>query len=155
MRQALEDALRLSPVPSTDVVYPAGSIVVCYSCGKPLYRLQASICRGEKSSRSAWKYAPVRVEELQALMARTDLDAGIRASIRYLSVDDQRLHCERIPTLTAGDMLDCPACQKPFVFARTSSNQDGVSEFTDRAYVLQLATIPPVGKARPLTRAGR
>lgn len=154
MRQGLTEALQTSPVQSTDVAYPAGSIVVCYACGKPLYRLQGNIYVGEKPSRSAWKYAPVRVEDLQALIARTDLDPGIRASIKFLSVDEQKTHCDKVQSLKPGDMLDCPSCTKSFVFARTSSNADGASEFTDRAYVIQLATIPPVGKARPLTRAG-
>jgi hypothetical protein len=152
MRQALDDALRLSPVQSTDVVYPTGSIVVCYSCGKPLYTLQGNIYLGEKPSRSAWKYAPITVDTLRALMDRTDLDAGLRASIKLMSVDEQRMHCEKVPSLKAGDWLDCPACQKPFVFVRTSQNADGAAEFIDRAYVIQLATIPPVGKARRLTR---
>jgi hypothetical protein len=152
MRQGLDDALRLSPVPSADVAYPAGSIVVCYACGKPLYKLQAAIYVGEKPSRSAWKYAPIAIEDLRALMERTDLDAGLRAAIKFLSVDDQRTHCEKIQPLKAGDFLDCAACKQPFVFGRTSTNEDGAKEFTDRAFVLQLATIPPVGKARRLTR---
>ncbi len=152
MRQALEDALRLSPVPSVDVAYPAGSIVVCYACGKPLYVLEGNIYAGEKPSRSAWKYAPIKMEHLQHLMQRTDLDAGLRAAIKFLSVEDQRTHCESIPSLKAGDTLDCASCKQPFVFARTSQNSDGPAEFTDRAYVIQLATIPPVGKARRLTR---
>jgi hypothetical protein len=145
MRKALDDALRLSPVPTLDVAYPSGSVVVCYACGKPLYTLQGNIYVGEKPSRSAWKYAPVRLEQMIALSERTDLDPGIRASLKVMSVDDQRLK--------AGDFLDCPACKKSFVYVRTSTGSEGAAEFTDRAYVLQLATIPPVGQARRLTMA--
>jgi hypothetical protein len=152
MRQGLQDALRLSPVPSADVAYPSGSIVVCYACGKPLYKLQAAIYVGEKPSRSAWKYAPISMADLQTLIARTDLDPGIRAAIKFMTVEEQRLHCERIPTLKAGDRLDCASCQQSFVFGRTSSNADGAAEVLDRAFVIQLATIPPVGNARRLTR---
>jgi hypothetical protein len=152
MRQGLQEALQTSPVQSADVAYPTGSIVVCYACGKPLYRLQANIYVGEKPSRSAWKYAPITVADLQTLTARMDLDAGIRASIKFMSAEDQRTHCEQIPTLKAGSFLDCPSCTKPFVFARTSSTAEGKAEFTDRAFVIQLATIPPTGKARRLTR---
>jgi hypothetical protein len=153
VRQALDDALRLSPVPTLDVAYPSGSVVVCYACGKPLYTLQGNIYVGEKPSRSAWKYAPVRLEQMIALSERTDLDPGIRASLKVMSVDDQRLHCESIKSLKAGDFLDCPACKKSFVYVRTSTGSEGAAEFTDRAYVLQLATIPPVGQARRLTMA--
>jgi hypothetical protein len=152
MRQALTEALETSPVQSSDVAYPSGSIVVCYACGKPLYRLQANIYVGEKPSRSAWKYAPISVEDLRTLIARTDIDAGLRASIKFLSADDQRTHCDSIPILKAGSFLDCASCKQPFVFGRTSSTEDGAKEFTDRAFVLQFATIPPVGKARRLTR---
>lgn len=155
MRHALAEAKQHSPVPSADVAYPAGSVVVCYACGIPLYRLQANIYVGEKPSRSAWKYAPIALADLWELIARTDLDAGIRAAIKVLTIEEQHAHCESIPTLKAGDFLDCPTCTKPFVFVRTSSDADGVAEFTDRAYVIQLATIPPVGQARPLTLAGR
>jgi hypothetical protein len=154
MRQGLTDALKTSPNPTVDVAYPAGSVVVCYTCGKPLYTLQGNIYVGEKPSRSAWKYAPIRMEQLQVLAERGDLDAGIRAAIKAMSLDDQRTHCESVLSLKAGDMLDCASCKKPFVFARTSSNADGKAEFTDRAYVIQLATIPPIGKARRLTLAG-
>jgi hypothetical protein len=155
MRQAITDAQRTSPVPSQDVAFPRGSIVVCYSCGIPLYKLEAAIFVGEKATRSGWKYAPVSVNDLRELVARRDLDPGIRASLKLLTAAQLHEHCAKIQRLHAGDALDCAACRKPFVFVRTSDGSEGALEFTDRAYVIQLATIPPVGQARPLTLAGR
>lgn len=145
-------ALRFSPNPQEDELYPKGSIVVCYACGKPLYKLQAAIFVTDKPSRTAWKYAPVSLADLQTIIARTDLDPGLRAAIKFMTPDEQRAHVEKIPTLKAGDALTCSACGGSFVFGRTSETQDGRAEFTDRAFVIQLATIPPVGKARRLSR---
>lgn len=165
MRQGLSDALRFSPVPTQDVAYPAGSIVVCYACGKPIYRLQANIYVGEKPSASAWKYAPIRPEEYLALCQRTDLDPGLTTNLRtkethgadgtvfaLMTEADVVEHCAAIPTFKAGDFMDCASCKQPFVFGRTSTNGDGAREFLDRAFVIQLATIQPAGKARRLTR---
>jgi hypothetical protein len=132
-------------VDATDgVVYATGAIVVCYACGIPLYRLQANIYAGEKPSRSAWKYAPVSLAELQALQARADLEPGQRAAIKALSLADQRTHCETIRPLTTGAPLDCPRCHESFVYGRSPS----AAALTDRAFVIHLATIPPRGQSR-------
>lgn len=139
---------------AAEVAYPKGSIVVCHACGVPLYRLVGSIWFSEKTSNTGWKYAPVSMADLQTLMERRDLDPGIRAAIKLWSPERQRQHCERIPMLKNGELPNCPSCAQPFVYALTSQGPEGKSEFTDRAYVLQLATIPPVGKARPLTLVG-
>lgn len=144
--------LHLTPQVAAEVLYPKGSIVVCRDCGLPIYKLQASLYLGEPLGKSAWKYAPVGVNDLFELINRTDLEPGVRAAVRALGLDQMVAHCERIPTLKAGDMADCPACKKSFVYAETRGQGDGASSFGDKGYTVQLSTIPPFGQARPVMR---
>lgn len=145
--------LRLTPTVAAEVLYPKGSIVVCHSCGLPIYKLQASLYLGEPAGKSAWKYAPVEVPDLVALTLRTDLEPGVRAAIKALGMPEMIAHCQRIPRLKAGDYTDCPACQKQFVYAETRGNGDGAASFADKGYAIQLATIPPHGQSRPVVRS--
>lgn len=132
-----------------EVLYAKGSIIVCRHCGKPLYRLQASIYAGEKGgSTSTWKYAPVTPKDLADLMDRSDVEAGHRAIVGAMSIEDRRLHCEKIRSLSAGMMADCPACLQPFVFGRIADDSDGGARMGDKSYVISLACIPPQGQAR-------
>jgi hypothetical protein len=155
-KQALADAAKASPVQSPDVIYPAGSIVVCYSCGVPLYRLTRSIYAGQPAGNPSEVYAPVRLEDLQTLLQRFDIDAGIKASIKLLTLAEQHTHCESVPwPLTNGMLTTCHKCGGSWTFYRTSADADGAKQFGDRAGVIQLATIPPEGRARRLTLVGR
>jgi hypothetical protein len=146
-----------------EVAYPKDAIVVCRACGKPLYRLQASIFLDERAGRrSNWKYAPVSVADLQTLMERSDLEPGQRAAIKAMSLDDQRLHCDRIQPIKDDDtpgkasFSDCPACGESFVFGKIDDDGgDGGARFSDKGFVIALAFIPPVGSARPLTLVKR
>jgi hypothetical protein len=145
----MNKALRFAPRPSiADVLYPKDAIVVCRDCGKPLYRLQASISAHESVPRSTWKYAPVSVADLKALMERQDLEPGLRAAIKAMSVDDQRLHCERIPDLKPNASAECPACGHDFVFGQIHDDADGKARFGDKSFTIKLAFIPPFGRSR-------
>ena len=139
--------LRFTPNVPVDVAYPQGSIVVCRECSKPIYRLQRSIYMGEPAGRTAWKYAPVTMADLQALIERRDLEPGQRAAIKAMSVEDRALHCQKIPTFKAGDFQDCPACGKQF---STGYIPEGASkeQFGDKGFRIHLHTIPPPGQAR-------
>ncbi len=145
------DVLRLDPKPASDVLYERGSIVVCYHCGKPLYKLQASIYVGEPMGKTAWKYAPIAVKDVIALLERNDLEAGQIAALKVPSLQDWQTHCEGIKELKAGDYADCPACKASFMFSQTRTGQDGAASFGDRGYLVFVATIPPVGKARRIS----
>lgn len=142
------DALRISPKPSAQVLYEKGSIVVCWKCGKPIYKLQQSIYAGEPMGKSAWKYAPVQVVDIVDLMGRNDLDAGQRAILKAVPIEDWQTHCEHIDTIKPGDFADCPACKEQFVYAQTRPGPDGAEAFGDKGYLLKLATIPPVGMSK-------
>jgi hypothetical protein len=154
--QALKDADRVSPDKSrADVAYDKGSIVVCYACGVPLYRLQRRIYYGQPAGSPSDLYAPVSEADVRALMQRHDLDPGIRAAMTVLMVDGGLSYLERIAwPLLNGHLTTCPKCDGSWAFYRTSADQDGAKQFADRVAVIQLATIPPFGKARPLTIAG-
>src|SRR5690348_5096798 len=112
----MPNALQLTKDSIAEVLYSKGSIVVCRGCGKPLYRLQASIYAGEGMATSAWKYAPVSVFDLTELMHRHDLEPGLRAAIRAMTIEDLRTHCDSIPTVKPGSFADCSCCKESFVF---------------------------------------
>ncbi len=145
------DALFLRPRPATEVLYDKGSVVVCYACGVPLFRLQQSLYAGEPAAKSSWKYAPVEVKDIQALMFRSDLDAGQIAALRAKSLAEWQEHCERIERPRPGLMADCPACRGSYVYAQTRTAEDGAASLADRGYLWKLATIPPEGYAKRAT----
>lgn len=136
LRESLKGALRET------VVYPRGSIVLCASCGKPLYRLERGIGAGDKAGRAVSAFAPVRSVDLDFLLARPDVEPGLRAAIKALDGAHGRadfLH--KIPSLRSGDPALCPICGRAFVFGQTAEKSDTI----DRAYVLRLLTVPPKG----------
>lgn len=139
-RQSVQASIAASPAGAHEI-YPKGSIVICISCARPLYRLERSIFVGERAGRSADAYRPVRVADLVDLRAREDVDAGLRSSLRSLTTQQLQLLCDRIRPLRAGALFVCSLCDKPLLLARTTE----VSETIDRAYVLELVTIPPAG----------
>lgn len=141
---------------SAEVAYHKGAIVVCYACGVPLYRLVANIWMSEATSNTGWKYAPVSMADLQMIIDRRDLDPGIRAAIKFWTLEQQKAHCDSIPTLRNGELPPCPSCKGQFARAdRPGMTPDDKARFLDRSYVVSLATIEPEGKARPLTMAGQ
>lgn len=144
--------LRLSPTVASDVAYQQGSIVVCRECGIPLYRLQRSIYVDEPVTRSLWKYAPVSVADIDALMERSDLDPGQRAVFKLKTRAEWHAHCERIPTIKPDDTAACPACAKDFVFGWIPERHGGDVQFGDKGFKIGLAVIPPFGKARAVVQ---
>lgn len=141
-------ALQFGKQSIAEVIYPAGAIVVCRSCGKPLYRLARSIFAHENAGAAASreKFVPVTPADLQTIIDRRDLEAGQRALVKAMSLEDRRLHCERIGPITAGKSDSCPACGESFVFARAAATPEGVSRFDSKEYVIALAIIPPFGR---------
>ncbi len=142
-------ALRLNPRPIAEVLYPAGSIVVCYHCGIPRYKLERSIYDNEPIERTLWRYAPIRVLDIVALLERRDLDAGQVAALKAKSLQDWALYCDTIPKLKPDDYPDCSACKKQWVYAwipESGSAQSDVTRFGDKGFKIQLAVIPPSGR---------
>lgn len=117
--------------------YPAGSVVLCQGCLKPLYRLERGIGVNETAGRSVDAYRPIQPRDIHALME--SLDPGVAASLRGWSPESAKAHCDAIPELRAGAPALCPCCGQSFVRVRAVE----AGEVLDRAYVMELVTIPP------------
>jgi hypothetical protein len=135
MRAALERSIAVRR--QADVHYERGSIVICTSCARPLYRLERGISLGEKAGRSVTAFAPVTVADLETLRARPDVDAGVRALLN--AEPSLRAYADRIDAPRTGRPALCPFCQQVFVQGRTAEDGDT----RDRAFVWELVTIPP------------
>jgi hypothetical protein len=139
MRQALLESIGTS----TQDRYPKGSIVICVSCGHPIYRLERGLGLGEPMGRARDAFVPVSPHDVIELRERLEIDTGVRACVRALV--DVRDYCDTIPRPISGTPATCPKCDQVFVQARSAENSDTL----DRAYVWELSTIPPRG-AHPL-----
>ena len=117
--------------------YPAGSIVLCQHCLKPLYRLERGIGTGETAGRSVDAYRPVRPRDVYRLME--SIDPGVAATARLWTEASLIDHCHAIPELRSGSPALCPCCGHSFVKVRALE----AAEVIDRAYVMELVTIPP------------
>lgn len=148
-----ETLLRLSPRPIAEVLYPVGSIVVCFQCGAPRYRLQRSIYDNEPVERTLWRYAPINVADIIALMERTDLDAGQIAALKSKTLQEWATYCEQIPEVKPDSHADCHACKGQWAYGWIAGEGSAAGDnirMGDRAFKIQLAVIPPFGRSRPV-----
>ena len=127
--------MRVTATPTE--TYPAGSIVLCQHCLKPLYRLERGIGVGERGGASVDAFKPVQVKDLVALVDA--MDAGVASMARSWTVQEATEHCKRIPDAVSGAPMLCPCCGHSYPRVRA----DEAGELHDRAYVLELVTIPP------------
>jgi hypothetical protein len=122
--------------------YPKGSIVLCTACAAPIAILEQGIALGDKAGRMAQAFAPLRLQDLETLGAREDVDAGVRAFVRSLTPEQKKAHVDRLHRFRTGDPAICPCCHQGFMQVLSVEK----SEALDRAYVLELVTIPPHGQ---------
>lgn len=141
MRESVKKSAADSPVKGFEH-YPKGSIVICNACACPIYKLEAGITLGQKVGRTADLYKPLTLADLNALAAREDIDAGMRAMLSQWDAARRKQHVDALYDLRAGDPMACPICAKSFVQVLTVEG----SETVDRAYTIELVTIPPAGK---------
>jgi len=127
---------------SADFRYPKGSIVLCTACAAPIAILEQGIGLGDKAGRMAQAFAPLRSQDLDTLAAREDIDAGVRAWVRSLTPDQRKTHLEKLHPFKSGDPAICPCCHRGFMQVVSVEKH----ETMERAYVLQLVTIPPEGQ---------
>lgn len=139
MRHALKESI--GSVLLETVRYPKGSIIVCTSCAKPIYKLERGIAAGEKAGRAASAFKPVSVYDLMDLQWRSQggTEPGLVAAMREWTGEQMKAHADRLTAPKAGDPMLCPACGEVFVQSRSSESSDT----KDRAYVLELLTVPP------------
>jgi hypothetical protein len=150
MRDSLKKSIADSPVQGFER-YPKGSIVLCNACGDPIYKLEGGIALGDKAGRMASRFKPIGLADLNELAGRVDIDAGIRARLNAWTLDARRAHVAKLTEPSSGDAMVCPACGGCFVQVLTTEK----TETIDRAYVLELLTVPPFGGGRPSPIRGR
>lgn len=139
LKQSLKDTIAGD---QQDFRYPKGSVVLCTSCALPIAILERGIALGDKAGRMASAFAPLRLADLQRLGGRDDIDAGVRAWVRSLTVPQQKAHVDKLHRFKTGDPAICPCCHRGFMQVLSVERR----ETLDRAYVLELVTIPPQGQ---------
>lgn len=149
MRDSLKKSLADSPVRGFER-FPKGSIVICNCCAGPIFKLDQGIALGDKAGRMASAFKPLTLADLETLAAREDIDAGIRATLRSWTPDQRKAHIAKLREVRTGDPMLCPACDKCFVQVLAEEK----TEALDKAYTLELLTIPPVGVA-PVALKGK
>jgi hypothetical protein len=139
MRASLKHSIEDSPATGFER-YAKGSIVLCTSCACPIYKLDHGIALGDKGGRAS-SFKPLTNIDLIALAHRQDIDAGVVAKVRTLSLEDQqKLIGAAEPK--SGDPMLCPMCAGCFPQVIAVEKH----EVLDRAYVIELLTIPPQGQ---------
>jgi hypothetical protein len=146
VRHSLKQSLKDSPVQGFER-YPKGSVVLCNACALPIYKLEHGIALGDKGGKSAASFKPLRMADLTELEDRRDVDAGVCAKLKSLTAEQRKdlVTCDEPKT---GDPMLCPSCKQ--CFAQVLSVEK--SETLDRAYVIELLTIPPMGQAAVAVR---
>lgn len=140
MKASLKQSLADTPASGFEQ-YPKGSIVLCNACAVPIAVLERSISLGDKAGRMASAFKPLTAAVLDALAEREDIDAGVAAWVRRLTPDDRRTYLASLHEFRAGDPMICPCCHQGFIQV-LSVDRD---EVLDKAYVIELVTIPPPG----------
>lgn len=147
MRNSLKRSIADSTVKNQDG-YAAGSIVLCNSCALPIFKLDRPIGLGQKAGRGASAFKPVSLQDLADLAERRDVEPGFLAKINDWPLEQRHRHVGLLTEPKAGDPMLCPVCGGTFVQVLTTERD----ETHDRAYVIELITIPPKGtRAAPLT----
>lgn len=150
MRESLKQSIADSPVRNFER-YPKGSIVLCNACAAPIFKLDYSIDLGDKAGKSAQAFKPIALADLMELEGRADIDAGVRARIKAWTPEEKRAHLACLFEPRAGEPMVCPSCHGCYVQVLTVEK----SETHDRAYVIELVTIPPYGSATPAPVRGK
>jgi hypothetical protein len=150
MRESLRKSLEHSPAAGWER-YPQGSVVLCNACAAPIYRLDRAISLGDRAGASASAYKPLDDVDLTALAAREDIDAGVRARVRGWTAEERKAHLAKLHEARSGDPMLCPACGDCFVQVTSTERHEAL----DRAYTIELLTIPPQGMGRPAPLRGK
>ena len=141
MRAGLTASLAMTP---SFEGYPAGSIVVCSDCWKPVYVLERGLSPGDKGGRAASAFRPLTRTDCRALLGRADLDPAWQGLFKAWCETPAFTALLEAPRPRAGSEATCPLCAGPFLKSRAVER----SETVDRGYVLEMVTIPPVPKGR-------
>lgn len=141
MRHSLKQSLKDTPASGFER-YPKGSIVLCNACSLPVAKLDYGIALGDKAGRMAGAFKPLTTADLDTLLLREDIDAGVHAWVRSLTPDARKTYLAKLHEYRAGDPMLCPLCQGCFVQVLSVEK----NEVLDRAYVIELVTVAPQGQ---------
>jgi hypothetical protein len=150
MRESLKQSVADSPAEQFEK-YPKGSIVLCHACALPIFKLDFAITLGDKGGQAVKAFKPLGMADLDALVARDDADAGVRASISAMSHEQRVAHVSKLREFVTGEPMACPSCKACFVQVLAVTRH----EVMDRSYTMELLTIPPAGIARPAPVRGK
>ena len=143
VRDSLKHSLADSPAGAGESFrYPKGSIVLCNACAVPMAKLDHGIALGDKGGRMVNAFKPLRSADIDTLAAREDIDAGVIAWARGLTPEAKKHYLGALREFKTGDPMSCPICAGCFVQV-IAAEKDAVM---DRAYVIELVTIPPEGQ---------
>jgi hypothetical protein len=147
MRASLKQSLRDSPAGSGEGFRsPKGSIVICNACAVPMAKLDYGIALADKAGKMASAFKPLTSADLDTLAHRQTVDAGVRAWVLNLTPESRAFYLSSLREFRAGDPMVCPVCQS--CFAQVLSVEK--DEVLDKAYVIELLTIPPDGTVVPI-----
>jgi hypothetical protein len=149
-RESLKKSIADSPARNFER-YPAGSIVLCNACALPVFKLDAAIALGDGGGRAAKAFKPVSMADLDGLIDRDDVDAGVRASITAMSHEQRVQHLQKLHEFKSGDPMLCPACGDCFVQVLAVTKH----EVLDRAYTMEMLVIKPSGSGKDAPVRGR
>lgn len=149
MRNSLKKSAADTPATGFDR-YPKGSIVICNNCAKPIFKLDVGISLGEGSGKMARAFKPLSLVDLVALAGRQDLDPGVSASLRTMTTEQLKAHADKLHEVRPGDPMLCPACEACFVQVLSVERH----EVLDKAYTIELLTVPPEGAGKPSPASG-
>lgn len=143
MRDSLKHSLADSPGGGGESFrYPKGSVVLCNACAVPMAKLDHGIALGDKGGRMVNAFKPLTSADVDTLATREDIDAGIRAWARNLTPASRAAHLGALREYKTGDPMTCPICHGCFVQVIAVER----NAVLDRAYVIELVTIPPQGQ---------
>lgn len=145
MRDSLKKSAADSPARGFEK-YPRGSVVLCNACAGPIFKLEIGIALGDGCGRMAKAFKPLTLADLDALAARTNIDAGVRARLTAMTLQDRLAYVEKLHEVHAGDPMICPHCGNGFAQVISVEHH----EVLDRSYTVELLTIPPEGTPPPI-----
>lgn len=143
MRDSLKQSLADTPAGGGEGFrYAKGSIVLCNACAVPVAKLDYGIALGDKAGHMAKSFRPLTSADLDVLAAREDIDAGVLVWVRSLTPQARETYLSQLVEFRSGDPMICPTCHKCFVQVLSVDSH----EVLDRAYVIELVTLPPEGQ---------
>lgn len=142
MRASLKQSIKDALAGEDAFRYPKGSIVLCNACAVPVAKLDHGIGLSDKAGRMVNAFKPLTSADVDVLASREDIDAGVRVWATSLTPEGRQAYLAKLHEFKTGDPMTCPTCGGCFVQVLSVERH----EVLDRAYVIELVTLPPQGQ---------